>query len=153
MVEYGRAEVIRLLPPEKWIDRQLTSLEKVGRDNYKVGIAMPKFDPIAKGVLAEPRYADEMRKVLDEGRRAKGLKASSFDEWFGYSMQLGVPRLVDGVKVRRAEVEKFVGAFQPMLLSKVRELDQMDVTTLEDRKSKVIQNIDNLVAMKGTWKK
>ena len=153
MMETGRAEVIRLLPPEKWVDRQITSLEKVARDNYKVGIAMPKFDPIAKGIQAEPRYADEMRKVIDEERRAKGLRASSFDEWFGYSMQLGVNRLVEGVKVRRAEVEKFVNAWQPALLGKVQELDRMDVTTLEDRKAKVIQNIDNLVAMKGTWKK
>ena len=143
---------MRLLPPEIWIERQTGTLKAVGEKNYKIGIASPRFDTIKQGIAAEARYNDEMMKVLEEERRMHGLEASSLDEWYTYSLKLGAPRLVPGVIVRVAEVEKFVGKWQPMLLSHVRDVDRLSDVTFQDRKAKMTANVDGLVELKGKWK-
>ena len=62
----AEVKITRLLPPSDWVDKQLGTLKAVGRQNYEKRIAIPKKSPIAAGIAAEDRYADEMRKVLEE---------------------------------------------------------------------------------------
>ena len=144
--------VTRLLPPEEWVSREIENLRKVGRPNYEVGIASPKKDTIKAGIDAEPRYEDEMRKVIAEKRRAAGLKVVSLEEWFTYAKDIGAPRLVDGVVKRKAKVERFVFKWRDILLAHVKKLDEMPITTLEDRIAKMEANVRGLVSLKGKWK-
>jgi len=146
-------KITRLLPPTDWVDKQLGTLSAVGRTNYEKRIAIPKKSPIAAGIAAEDRYADEMRKVLEERRRAKGLQASSDDEWYKYSKEIGAARLVEGVTKRKPEVDKFVSSWQPVLADHLAKIDPMSTTTFEDRIQKAVANMRGLKELKGAWRK
>lgn len=149
----AEVKITRLLPPSDWVEKQLGTLKAVGRQNYEKRIAIPKKSPIAAGIAAEDRYADEMRKVLEERRREKGLRASSDDEWYKYAKEIGAGRLVDGVVKRKPEVDKFVNAWQPILADHLSKVDPMPTTTFEDRIQKAVANMRGLKELKGAWKK
>lgn len=146
-----RAVVTRLLPPPQWIDRQIGTLKAVGEANYAVGISAPKKDPIAAGIAAEDRYAAETKLAIEQGRRAKKLGKVTMDEWFGYAMSIGKPRLVEGVTKREKEVKDFVTAWQPILLDHLGKIDPMPVVTLRNRIDKAVANSEGLAALKGKW--
>jgi len=147
-----RVVVQRLLPPDKWIDRQLGTLKAVGEKNYGVGIAAPKKDPIEAGIAAEDRYAAEVKLAIEEKRRAKALEATNIDEWFNYSTRIGKPRLVDGVVQREKEVHDFVKPWQPILLDHLAKIDPMTTVTLKNRIDKAVANMEGLAALRGTWR-
>ena len=148
----GSPGIVRLLPEEDWVSRQIGTLVEVGAKNYKVGVAKPKFSQNARAIEAEGRYVDEMQKVLAEGRRVEGLKASSDEEWFAYCLKLGVDRLVPGVVNRAPEIYKFLAGWIPNLTKVVGELDKMPIDTINQRKGKVGRNIDLLMEAKGKWR-
>jgi len=126
----------------------------VGRKNYLTGIAFPKRDPIEAGKsdAAEARYAAEMRLVLDEKRRKKGLDPLTIDDWYPYARDIGADILVDAVVKREAKVSRFINAWQPILVDHLSKIDPLSVETLEDRITKAAENIRGLAALKATWK-
>jgi len=148
-----KVEVRRLLAPKDWRERQIGTLKAVGEKNYAIGISFPKKDPIAAGIAAEDRYADEMKKVIDEKRRAKALEATDIAEWFKYSSEIGKPRIVEGVVKRENEVVKFVDAWQPILMDHVKKMDVLPVVTDAEREAKMIENLRGLKALRATWRK
>lgn len=143
------ASVTRILSPTDWAKRQIDTLKSVGEGNYKVGIAHPRKDPIAAGIAAEDKYADTMKKVIDEGRRAAGLADVTMAEWYGYASNIGAGRLVDGVVKRSAKISKFVTAYQPMLVDHVSKIDVMADVTDKDREDRMLENLRGLKALKG----
>ena len=145
-----KAVVTRVLKPEDWIDRQITTLKDVGERNYRVGIAFPKADPIAAAIAAEDVYAAEVKIAVEEQRRAKKLAKTNMDEWYAYSQGFA-GRLVDGVTVRVKEVHDFVKPWQPILLTHLAEVDKQPVVTLKNRVDKAVRNIEGLAARRGTW--
>jgi len=152
--EIPRATVQRVLPPDKWREKQLETLRSVGRRNYLTGIAFPKKDPIEAGKsdAAEARYAAEMRLVIDEKRRKKGLDPLTIDDWYPYARDIGADILVDAVVKREAKVAKFINAWQPLLVEHLGKIDPMPVETLEERINKAAENIRGLAALKLAWK-
>jgi len=152
--EIPRATVQRVLPPDQWRKKQLETLRRVGRTNYLTGIAFPKKDPIEAGRsdAAEARYAAEMRLVLEEKRRVKGLMPVTMDEWYRYARDIGADILVDAVTKREAKVARFVNSWQPLLVDHLGKIDPMVVETLEDRINKAAENIRGLAALRGVWK-
>lgn len=145
-------KITRLLPPKDWTEKQLGTLKAVGRRNYEKRIDIPKKSPIAAGIKAEDRYADEMRKVLEEGRRKRGLQATSDDEWHSYAKNIGAARLVEGVTKRKPEVDKFTSKWQPMLEDHLSKIDPMSTATFEERIDKAVSNMRGLKELKGKWK-
>jgi len=152
--EIPRATVQRVLPPDKWREKQLTTLKSVGRKNYLTGIAFPKADPIEKGKsdAAEARYAAEMRLVIDEQRRKKALIPLTIDDWYPYARDIGADILVDAVTKREPKVAKFINAWQPMLVDHLGKIDPLPVETLEERIAKAAENIRGLAALRAKWK-
>jgi len=148
----ARAVVTRVKPPEKWIERQLGNLKAVGEANYAIGVAFPKRDPIDAGIAAENVYAAQVKIAIDEKRRMKALQATNMDEWYGYSINIGKPRLVDGVVLREKEVKDFVAPWHPMLLEHLSKIDALPRVTLRQRIDKAVKNIEGLVALKGKWR-
>jgi len=146
----AKPTVTRILKPETWINRQVTTLKDVGEKNYRVGIAYPRADTIAEGIAAEPVYAAEVKKAIDEQRRAKKLAKTNVDEWYTYS-QAFAPRLVEGVTAREKEVHDFVKPWQPMLLTHIAEIDKLPKVTLRERIDKAVKNIEGLAALRGKW--
>jgi len=152
--EIPRATVQRVLPPDKWREKQLETLKSVGKRNYLTGIAFPKKDPIEAGKsdAAEARYAAEMRLVIDEQRRKKGLDPLTIDDWYPFARDIGAGILVDAVTKREAKVARFINAWQPMLVDHLGKIDPLSVETLEDRIAKAAENIRGLAALRATWK-
>jgi len=152
--EIPRATVQRVLPPDKWREKQLDTLRSVGKKNYLTGIAFPKKDPIEAGKsdAAEARYAAEMRLVIDEQRRKKGLDPLTIDDWYPFARDIGAGILVDAVTKREAKVARFINTWQPMLVEHLSKIDPLSVETLEDRITKAAENIRGLAALRATWK-
>jgi len=147
-----KATVTRILPPDKWIKKQLDVLKDVGERNYRLKIAMPKKDPIAEGIAAEAKYAAEVKKAIEAERRKKALEATNIDEWYAYSQAIGAGRLVEGVTLREKEVHDFVKPWQPILLEHVGKIDVMPEVTDKEREERMLQNLRGLKALKGTWR-
>jgi len=152
--EIPRATVQRVLPPDKWREKQLDTLKAVGKKNYLTGIAFPKHDPIERGKsdAAEKRYAATMRAVLEEQRRKKGLDPLTIDDWYPFARDIGANILVDAVTKREVKVQRFVNSWQPMLVDHLTKIDKLPVETLEERIDKAAENIRGLAAMRGVWK-
>jgi len=152
--EIPRATVQRVLPPDKWREKQINTLKSVGRANYLTGIAFPKADPIERGKsdMAEKRYSATMRLVLDEERRKKALEPLTIDDWYPYARDIGAAILVDAVTKREAKVARFINTWQPLLVDHLSKIDPMSVETLEDRINKAAENIRGLAALRGVWK-
>jgi len=152
--EIPRATVQRVLPPKEWKEKQLDTLERVGKKNYLTGIAFPKKDPIEEGKSdkAEARYAAEMRLVIDEKRRKKGLDPLTIDDWYPFARDIGADILVPAVKKREVKVARFINAWQPMLVEHLGKIDPLPVETLEERIDKAAENIRGLAALRGAWK-
>jgi len=147
-----RVTVTRILKPEDWIKRQIDTLKAVGEANYAVGVAAPKKDPIAAGIAAEDRYAAQIKKAIDEKRRAKALEATNIDEWYTYTTEIGKGRLVEGVTKREKEVRDFVSAWNPILLDHVGKIDVMPAITDKDMEERMLTNLRGLKALKGAWR-
>jgi hypothetical protein len=145
--------ITRIPSPEDWRAKQVGNLKDVGEKNYRLKIPKPKKDPIAAGIEAEAKYANEMRRVIDTKAREAGLRATTSDEWLTYATDLGAARLVEGVVKREPKIAKFLGKWQPLLKSHVDKLDTMANATLAERKAKMLTNVDGLVALHGAAKK
>jgi len=148
----AKATPKRILSPEEWRKRQIDTLKAVGEANFKVGIAAPKKDPIVAGIAAEDRYADRVKKAIEEGRRKKALEATNIDEWYAYSAAIGAPRLVEGVTKREKEVADFVNTWQPILTDHVTKIDALPAVTDKDMEERMLTNLRGLKGLKGKWR-
>lgn len=146
------AQVTRILPPDEWKKRQINTLKAVGETNYRQGIERPKKDPIEAGIAAEDRWAAQVKKAIEEKRRAKGLAATNMNEWYNLASGLGAGRLVEGVVKREFKVDRFVRAWQPLLMDHVAKIDSMPAVTDTDMENRMLENLRGLKALKGKWK-
>jgi len=145
--------ITRLPSPDDWREKQIGNLKAVGETNYRKKIGKPKKSPIAAGIAAEGKYAETMRKVIEEKRRAAGLAAVTDEEWLTYATDIGAGRLVEGVTKREPKIKKFLDKWQPLLAEHLTKIDPMPNVTLSDRKAKMLANVDGLVALHGAAKR
>jgi len=144
--------VTRILPPEEWKKRQINTLKSVGEANYRQGIERPKKDPIEAGIAAEEKWAERIKKAIEEERRKKGLAATNMNEWYSVASALGAPRLVEGVVKREFKVDRFIRAWQPLLLDHVSRIDSLPAVTDTDMENRMLENLRGLKALKGKWR-
>lgn len=146
--------VTRLISPSAWADKQVSTLEAVGRTHYVAGIARPRKSPIGEGSSdeSEAAYRAQIQIALDKKSRQKGVAASSDDIWFRMSKDLGAENLVKGVVKRKEKVVKFLNAWQPTLKGHLDTIDVMGVATLDERLTKMAENARGLAALRGTVK-
>jgi len=148
----AEVRVERLLSPDEWKKRQIDNLKAVGETNYSVGVSRPKKDTIAAGIAAEDKYVARVKEAADEGRRKKALETVTLAEWATYAQEIGKGRLVEGVTKREKKVDKFIRAWQPILLDHVAKIDALPAVTDADMKERIISNWEGLKALKGTWR-
>jgi len=144
--------ISRILPPDEWRKRQIGNLKAVGETNYKVGISRPKKSPIKAGIEAEDKWAERVKKAIEEQRRKKALETVTDDDWYKYASEIGAGRLVEGVVKREAKVDRFVKAWQPILLDHVQKIDEMPAVTDKDMEERMLANLRGLKALKGKWR-
>jgi len=147
------AVVKRLLDPKDWVEKQISTLRAVGRENYLTGIKFPKKDPIEAGIAAQKKYEEQMKKEEVLKRREEALKATNMDEWAAMAEILGADKLVDGVEKRRYKVERFVEKYQPALKAHLDVIDAMPDVTDADREKRMIENLRGLKKLKGIHRK
>lgn len=143
------ATVKRVISPDEWKKRQIDTLRSVGRTNYLTGISSPKADPIERGKATEAKFADAMRKAIEEERRKKGLEKTSMAEWYKYAHDIGADKLVDGVVKREAKVGAFIAAWHPLLTDHLSKIDALPEETDADRENRMLENLRGLKALKG----
>jgi len=148
-----RLVIQRLLPPDQWRKRQIDNLRDVGERNYRQRVPIPRKDPIEAGILAEERYANEVKKAIEEKRRVIGLQATSGEEWLGYTLNIGAGRLVEGVTKREPEVREFVDTWHPMLSDLLTKIDPLSTAVLRERIDKAVTTIEGLAALHGAVKR
>ena len=144
--------VQRVLPPDEWKKKQLETLKSVGETNYRIGIKNPKKDPIEAGIAAEKKWATKIKEAIEKELRKKALQTTSMQEWYAYAENIGAGRLVEGVTKREAKVDRFIKAFQPLLLDHLAKIDQMADVTDKDREERMLENLRGLKALKGKWR-
>jgi hypothetical protein len=142
--------VERVKSPDFYRDKLIGNITAVGRDNYLKGIRRPKKDPIAAGIAAEPKYKDNTQKAINEERRAKHLEFATKELWNEIA-EKRADQLPTGVQIRASKVDRFWTGWQPLLKAHVEALDKEPVATFNDRKNKMIKNLEMLVAKKGAW--
>ncbi len=142
--------VTRVIPPDKWVDRQLGNLKAVGQKNYEVKIDMPRKDPIKAAIDAEDKWATRVKEAIDKGLRKKRLGKVTADEWNSYAHAFA-GRLVEGVTKREAKVKDFVDAWNPKLLSHLSKIDALPAVTDSDMETRMLENLRGLKALKGSW--
>jgi len=150
MVE--KAVVTPLISPEDWVKIQLGNLTAVGEANYRKKIAIPRADPILRGIETETKYAEAVKKAIEEKRRKKALEATNIEEWYKYASEIGAGRLVEGVTKRENEVRKFVQPWQPILLEHITKVRELPEVTDKEREERMLQNLRGLKALKGNWR-
>jgi len=143
------ATVTRVLSPDEWKKRQIDTLKAVGRTNYVAGIKSPAKDPIAAGIATEDKYAAEVRKAIDAGRRKAALSKVTMADWYKYASELGADKLVDGVVKREPKVTAFITAWQPQLTSHLAKIDALGEATDGERETRMLENLRGLKALKG----
>ena len=146
------AQVTRILPPDEWKKRQISTLRAVGETNYRQGIARPKKDPIEAGIEAEAKWAARIKAAIEGEHRKKGLMATDMADWARYAEEIGAGRVVEGVVKREAKVDKFVKGFQPLLSDHVSKIDAMPAVTDSDMEQKMLENLRGLKGLKGQWR-
>ena len=142
-------EIVRVIDPVTWVDKQIKTIQAVGRDNYLTGIKHPKADPIKAGIAAQPKYEAKMKDPAVLKRRATQLAKTNIAEWAAMAEELGADKLVDGVVKRRHKVERFVAKFQPMLKDHLAKIDALPDVTDADREARVLENMRGLKKLKG----
>jgi len=146
------AQVTRILPPDEWKKRQISTLRAVGETNYRQGIARPKKDPIEAGIQAEAKWAARIKAAIEGEHRKKGLMATDMADWARYAEEIGAGRVVEGVVKREAKVDKFVKGFQPLLSDHVSKIDAMPAVTDSDMEQRMLENLRGLKGLKGQWR-
>ena len=142
--------VTRVIPPDKWVDRQIGNLKAVGQRNYEVKIDMPRKDPIKAAIDAEDKWATRVKEAIDKGLRKKRLSKVTADEWNSYAHAFS-GRLVEGVTKRESKVKDFVDAWNPKLLSHLSKVDSLPAVTDADMETRMLENLRGLKALKGAW--
>lgn len=143
------SSVQRILPPDQWVNKQISTLEQVGEANYITGIQNPRKDPIKAGIAAQGKYEAKMKDPEVLKRRAEKLGRTNMDEWTAMAEKRGARNLVSGVTDRRYKVERFVGKYHGLLKSHLDKVDAMPDVSDTDREKKVIENLRGLKALKG----
>jgi len=145
------ATVQRLLPPTEWVEKQLSTLSAVGRENYLRGCRFPRKDPIKEGAsdAAQKKYEAKMKDPKILKLRQQKLKKRTIEDWISMVEELGADKLVDGVVKRRHKIERFVGNWHRLLTEHLKTIDDMPTTTREQREAKMIANKRGLEELKG----
>ena len=143
------ATVERIIDPATWVNKQITTMEQVGKDHYLTGIKHPRKNPITAGIAAQPKYEAKMKDPAVLKRRADNLAKTNIDEWVGMAETRGADNLVSGVVQRRYKIERKVSKLQAMLKDHLSKIDTMPDVSDSDREAKMIANKRGLQAMKG----
>jgi len=132
----------RIIEPDLWVEDWETGV-KVKARKWKQRALRPKKGPITAGKsdLAEAKYADVMRTVIDQERRRKGLEPWTDEEWGETIVVTRPEEYVQGATKKRYKMEKKIDAQYALRVYAATKLDAMPVATAAERDAKMLANL------------
>ena len=137
-----RAEIGPRLPEtDEWVDDYVTGTAAKAA-KWKRRTMRPSKDPIKEGQSekAESKFADKMKKVIDNKSRAKGLGAWTFDEWGDQVAATKPGDYADACKRKSVKLSKKIAATRDFRIYILGKLDTMPVGTVSERDAKLLAN-------------
>lgn len=110
----------------------------------------PRKSPKAQALKNAGRYKDGVTKALAAGRYEKGIRAIDEDAMVATITEGGSGVFSSGISRRRQKIGNKVAKLRAAQLAAVATLDAMPVDTLDQRKAKVLKNIDLMIGVGET---
>lgn len=126
----------RVIPPED-ISRKLVDRASAAGADWFARLKAPKKHPIQEGIKAEGKYADKMKTVIAEGRRAKALGKVTDEDFLSGVEEAGPGAFTSGIERKRGKVTRRFAVLQPLYELLAKAIDAMPVDTETQRENKM----------------
>ena len=112
---------------EKWNRRT-----KGATADYTRGVQRVTEAPGAKAAAQAERYAEGVRRAVEEGKWQERVAAVSLGEWQSKAVNKGAPRIAAGVEEATSDMTKFMGELLPHIDSGQAQVNAMPKGSIED---------------------
>lgn len=112
---------------EKWKRRLTQATPDIQR-----GVERVTESPMEKAAAASDKMLRNVTEAVTSGKYARGLARVSLPEWKDAVIDLGIPRIAQGVARAETKFEDFARQLLPHIESGMSQLDRMPDVTLED---------------------
>ena len=106
-------------------------------EEWLVRVKAPKKHPIQEGIKAEGKYADKMKTVIAEGRRAKSLSKVTDDDYIAGIDAAGSSAFREGIERKRGKVQRRMAVLQPLYEVLAKAIDTLPTDTESQREAKM----------------
>lgn len=136
----------RLPEVADWVEDQIAGAQNNAEKWLRRTLA-PRKSPKAQALKNAGRYKDGVQKALAAGKYEKGIAAIDEDAMVETINEGGSGVFSSGISRRRRKIHGKVSKLRAAQLAAVATLDAMPVDTLDQRKAKVIKNIDLMIGV------
>lgn len=112
----------------------------------------PKKDPIAEAKKANAAYKNGVQEAVREDRFLKGLEAVDEAQMVATIEATGAAGYVSGVERRQGKIANAFDTLAPLYAAAVKQLDGMPRDTKEQRRAKVLKNLDLMEELGKAYK-
>ena len=126
----------RVLAPEQIADKLVRRASDAAAEWFS-RVKTPKKHPIVEGIKAEGKYADRMKTVIAEGRRAKALGKVSDEDYLAGVDAAGPGAFSSGIERKRGKVGRRFAVLQPLYVVLATAIDKMPIDTETQREAKM----------------
>lgn len=116
-------------------------------DKWLRNTLAPKKDPIAEAKKSNTAWKNGVQEAVRDDRFAKGLDAVDEGEMVATIERVGAAGYAAGVAAREGKIAKAFDTLAPLYGSAVKQLDAMPRDTKEQRRAKVLKNLDLMEAL------
>lgn len=117
-----------------------------GAQSYVEGVQDVKDAPGKKAARKKDKYKANVNAAVDKW--AENVEAVSLDEWQRAASGKGAERFAPGIEAARDKISAFHAEFQPFVAQVKAELDAMPDATPEQRKQKMLANVEKMSKFK-----
>jgi len=112
----------------------------------------PRKDPLEEAKKANASWKNGVQEAVREDRFVKGLNAVDEAEMIRTIEATGAAGYAAGVAKREGKITKAFDALSPLLAAAVKQLDAMPRDTKEQRRAKVLKNLDLMEELGKAYK-
>lgn len=118
--------------------------------DYRDGVMRVTTAPGVKAVQKKDKLRSNFLQALESGKWERNTSAVTLDEWQQAAASKGAERLATGVEGARDKILTFFEEFLPYVENVKKSLDQMPDATPEQRRQKMIANVEQLSKFRRT---
>lgn len=122
---------------ELWAKQMAANVGKM-----KAGVMAVTESPMEKAAAAADRYADGVRRAVEEGRYQEGLRSVSLGDWQRLTAEKGSQRIAQGVKEAMPKMQAFLAQLLPYAAQVSKEVQGMAKGSLQDSAARMLKNME-----------